>query len=183
MKNFERIAHDIDVKTALKQIEAYPELWDQHGARTGEGSPHHGVSDIWVRWRSLKELDAPQRYAEPHFAVFYPAWALLPALKPIVFGVAKIIEPVYLGGILITKIPPGGKVLPHDDRGGWHAHFMNKKVYIPLKSNPRCINRCEDEEISMRAGECYGFNNLLTHSVENDGDEERITLIICFRVE
>lgn len=183
MKHFELIDSGIDVSPLLSQIAAHPELWDQHGARRTPGSPHFDVPDIWVRYRAIEELTAAWKYAEPHFAAFYPAWDLLPALKPIVFDVMAKAKAVYLGGIFITKIPPGKSVLPHHDRGPWHAEFHNLKVYIPIQANDRCVNVCEEESVVMRAGECWSFNNLLTHSVHNNGNEDRMTLIICMRVE
>ena len=88
-----------------------------------------------------------------------------------------------LGGILLTKIPPGCQVKPHHDRGRWHAEFYNRKIYIPLKTNDRCVNHCEDESVVMGGGQAWWFDNLVTHSVVNDGDDERITAIICLRTE
>jgi uncharacterized cupin superfamily protein len=93
------------------------------------------------------------------------------------------VNAVYLGGILITRIPPGGCVKPHHDRGSWHAETMNTKVYVGLRSNPQCINRCEGEQIVIAPGDAVTFNNLLTHSVENNGETDRMTLIVCMRVE
>lgn len=183
MQHFVKIRSGIDVAPLLAQIEAHPELWDQRRERTSPESPHHGVSDLWVRYRAPVELKEPKDFAEPHFAVFYPAWSVLSAIKPIVFDLMARVEAVHLGGILITKIPAGGQVKPHHDRGGWHAEFFTTKVYVGLKSNPQCINRCENEEIVIGAGDAVIFNNLLTHSVENNGPTDRITAIICFRTE
>jgi hypothetical protein len=45
------------------------------------------------------------------------------------------------------------------------------------------VNHCEDESIVMQAGEAWMFDNLNIHSVENNGATERITAIICMRVE
>lgn len=181
---FLRVATGIDVSPLLAQIDAQPELWDQHSQRrTHDGSPHSAMRDIWVRYRAFDELTSPAAYGEPHFATFYPAWNKLPALRPIVFGLMAQAGAVYLGGILITRIPPGGKILPHHDRGSWHAEFHNAKVYVPLRSNSRCVNTCEDQSAVMMPGEAWYFDNLRTHSVENNGDQERITLIISMRVE
>lgn len=181
--HFDPVAYGFGVGEVLSQIEAQPELWNQHPERRAEDSPHYGVSDIWIRYRPLAELTSPEKFKEPHFAEFYPAWHALPALHPIVFQLMTITRAVYLGGILITKIPAGGRVLPHDDRGSWHAEFMNRKLYLPIKSNDDCVNFCEDEELVMMEGDVYSFNNLVTHSVENRGDTDRITAIICLRVE
>lgn len=183
MENFQLIDRDIDVRPALGEIMAQPELWNQHTQRkTAPGSPHSEMSDIWLRYRRFDELTDAKSYLEPHIAEFYPAWEKLPGVKDIVHRLMVKTDPVYLGGILITKIPPGGKIAPHHDRGGWHAEFHNLKLYVPLQSNEGCINICEGEREVMRAGEAWTFDNLRVHSVENNGDEDRITLIISMRV-
>jgi hypothetical protein len=183
MKQFEKIAADLPVSAVLAELDAHPELWNEHPERTSADSPHYGVPDIWVRFRPRHELTDAARFKGPHFAEFYPAWAALPSLHPIVFDLMARAKAVYLGGILITKIPPGGEVKPHHDRGGWHAEFHNHKVYVPLQSNDACVNHCEGESVVMRAGEAWSFDNLKVHSVRNDGETDRITAIICMRVE
>jgi len=91
-------------------------------------------------------------------------------------------EGVELGGVLITKIPAGKSILPHTD-DGWHANYYNTKIYIPLETNTNVINRCEDEYVCMNLGEAWYFNNMVEHEVRNEGDTDRITLIICIRCE
>lgn len=185
MRHFEKIATGIDVAPLRAQILAQPELWDAYAERRASPeSPHHGVPDIWVRFRARSELTEPQHYREPHFSVFYPAWRALPALQPIVFGLMAQARAVQLGGILITKIPPGGRVKPHSDAaGGWHPNFYNHKVYVPVMANDRCVNYCEDEAIVLRPGDASTFNNLLMHEVVNDGPTDRVTAIVCMRIE
>ena len=183
MKNFHRLAEGIPVDEACGQILAQPHLWDRDPERTVlPNSPHAQSSDIWLRFRAKQELTEPARYAEPHFAVFYPAWHDLPALHPIVFRIMAKVQAVYLGGILITKIPPGKVILPHVDTG-WHPEFMNCKAYVILQANDGCFNHCEDETVIMRPGEAWLFNNRVTHSVENRGEQDRIALITTMRVE
>lgn len=181
MTAFELIAEGIEVAPLLTQLEACPELWGQHPGRTREGSPHFGIPDIWVRYRARDEITEPAKANEPHFASFYPAWYDLPALHPIAFGLMTRLNATYLGGILITKIPAGKEVKPHTDLGGWHAQNMPLKVYVPLQSNPLCVNYCGGDSVVMKTGEAWSFDNLVEHSVVNGGDEDRITLICCFR--
>jgi hypothetical protein len=181
MKYFQKIA-DYDVSTLVTELDRQPELWN-HDARRTVNPIFADTSDIWIRYRDPRELTEPRHFAEPHFATFYQAWHALPSLRPIVFDLMHRVGAVYLGGILITKIPPRGAIKPHSDRGGWHAEWMNRKVYVPLRANERCVNKCGDESIIMRVGEAISFDNLVTHSVENNGDSERVTLIVCMRVE
>lgn len=135
-----------------------------------------------MRFRPIAELTSPEKFREPHFAEFYPAWHALPSLQPIVFDLMAKVQAVYLGGILITRISPGGKILPHDDIGSWHAEYHDCKVYVPLQANAQCVNHCLDESVVMQAGQAWIFNNLLTHSVDNDGETNRITAIVCMRL-
>lgn len=183
MRHFLRLAEGIDVSELAAELTAKPHLWNQRRERTFEASPHHGVDDIWIRYRALHELTEPAKYLEPHFAEFYPAWRELPSLHPIIFNLMAKVRATYLGGILITRIPPGGQVKPHHDRGSWHAETMNCKMYVPIEANPDCVNHCEDEQVVMRPGECWSFNNLVVHSVENRGKTPRVTAIICCKVE
>src|SRR6185295_6575277 len=109
MNNFLKISDGLDVTPLLTAIQRQPDLWDRHTIRkTRPGSPHVQMSDIWVRFRPISELTSPEKFNEPHFAEFYPAWYALPEMASIVFRIMAQVKAVYLGGILITKIPPGG---------------------------------------------------------------------------
>lgn len=184
VSNLVKLAEGIDIAPLLAELDAQPELWNQHPERTGTGSPHAGVDDLWLRYRAKDELTEPARYLEAFIPVFYPAWYALPSLRPIVMGLMGAIEAVQLGGVLMTRIPPGGEVKSHHDRGSWHAEFFNSKLYVVLRANDQCVNRSEGGESAvMRPGEAWTFDNQVVHSVENHGDCERVTLIACYRKE
>ena len=182
MPNLVKIAGGINVAPALAQLDAHPELWDQHTERRdADASPHSEMSDIWLRYRARAELTEPARYVEPFAQSFYPAWYVLTALHPIVGLLTTQLVPEELGGILVTRIPPGGVIRWHDDRGSWHAERMTTKVYVPLRANDRCVNYCGAERAVFKPGSAWTFNNLIGHAVENRGDTERITMIVCMR--
>lgn len=184
MQNFRIIREGIDVAPLRAQIEAHPEIWNERTNRTGfEGSPFAGSSDAWLRYRAPEELTETKSFKEPHWSANYPAWAALPAAQEIVFDLMWWARATHLGGVLLTKIPPGGKILPHDDRGSWHASAMNLKIYVPVMANDRCVNHCGGESLVIRVGQAVEFNNLITHSVENNGETDRVTLICCFRAD
>lgn len=183
MRNFQQIAAGVDVLPLLLAVYRQPDLWNANPARTAGGGPFAGTDDIWIRFRDPDELVSRESYAEPFTPFFYPAWYRLPQLRPIVYALIARCEAVQLGAILITRVPPGHSVKPHDDRGRWHAEFFGLKVYIPLMTNPACVSTCGDETCIMREGEGWAFPNTLTHSTVNDGDCDRITLITCMRVE
>lgn len=184
MSNFQKLPLIFDVQPLLGQLSDHPELWNQNPERKDAPcSPHAAMSDIWLRFRPKAELREPKHYGEPHIPTWYPSRRYLPAAEEISLTLMSYFRAVQLGGVLITKIPPGGRIAPHNDKGRWHPEFFNGKAYVPLKSNKGCLNICENDAIVMRAGECWTFDNLKEHSVENNGQEDRITLIICMRLE
>lgn len=183
MRYFNRVFEGLDVAPILAELDAQPDLWDAHSERrTAPNSPHAGMEDIWVRARGQDDLDSPNAFREPHWPVFYPAWSALPAIQPVVWALMGMTKAVQLGNVLITRIPPGQRILPHAD-SGWAPEWFTTKFYIVLKGNPDCINHCMDESVCMAAGEIWQFENRLTHSVENRGTTERMSLIVTMRVE
>lgn len=183
MKWFAQVDQGIDFSAALAQIDAHPDLWGVDPERTDfAGSPHYESKDIWLRFRPRRELNGPESFGEPHWAEFYPAWHALPALHPIVFHIMWRMHATYLGGILLTRMPPGSAILPHVDRG-WHPEWNNCKVYAILRANEDCINFCADERVIMRPGDLWAFENRVLHGVRNGGDTERVALIVTMRRE
>lgn len=84
-----------------------------------------------------------------------------------------------LGMVLITRIPPRGRVEPHID-SGWHAGYYAKYA-VQIKGNAGQAFHFDGESLSPEPGDLYTFDNSKLHWVTNDSDEERITCIICIR--
>lgn len=171
-----------------QQLEAHPELWNERQERTA-ALPFRGTSDIWVRAnddRPFRDGKKPWRqFNDEHYAIWYPAAMVLPSVRPLVAEVMAQVRSENLGSVLITKIPIGCSVKPHVDFG-WHREFFNVKVYVPIYSNSRVWN-CAGEgkfvdKINMMPGETWQFDNSVIHSVRNEGESDRVTLIISMRV-
>jgi uncharacterized RmlC-like cupin family protein len=186
MRNFQKITTWINVDPLNFLLKKNPELWDANTLRKqSDTSPHRAMQDIWVRYNddTLPRMTGDySAFNLPHFPVWYPCINELPMIRTICLDLMNKMGATHLGGVLITKIPPGGRIEPHID-SNWHAQFYNCKLYIPLQSNIECVNRCEDEFVVMTPGECWYFNNNVEHEVINSGKDDRITLIICMRVE
>lgn len=184
MRYFQQLAAGVDVLPLTLDLYRQPGLWDQHTARTvGDGPHSDGISDIWVRFRDPAQLTSHAAYAEPFVPVMYPAWSALPHLRPLVMGLMARLEAVQLGIVLITRIAPGKQARPHHDRGRWGAEFFNVKVAVPLATNDRCSNICEDEAVTMQLGTAWCFDNQVIHSTVNDGETDRVSLLVTVRVE
>jgi hypothetical protein len=180
LRHFIKLGEGVDTRQVLVALHHNENLWNQNPIRKiSAGSPHAEMDDIWVRYKDPKEVDINNR-ADMHFPVWLDAYYKLPQLRNIIFSVMAQCQAEHLGFVLITRIPPGCKVYPHKD-AGWHPEFYNTKVYVALQTNDKCVNRVEEESVVMKTGDVWYWDNLKEHDVINDGDEDRITLIICLR--
>lgn len=185
MNRFLKVAEGVDVRPLLSELDAHPELWNQFTARkVMPGSPHTGMSDIWVRYNNIRPFLARGNMAgfnDEHDGVWYPALEALPSLRAILFPLMQLVEGERIGGVLITRIPPGCGIDPHVD-ASWHVDYYDK-FYLSLKSRPGAEFCVEGESINPRPGDIYRFDNRVLHWVRNASDEDRITLIMCIRTE
>ena len=154
-----------------------PQLWNEHKERTEDpDSPHHGLDDIWVRF------GAPERVkdSQPHESVWYPSAKVLEC-KGLCLDVMRAVSGERLGGVLITRIPPGKECKPHKDPG-WHATTY-EKFAVQIASAPGQKFCFDNEELETRPGDLYWFDNQHTHWVLNPTEYERVTMIVCVRKE
>lgn len=188
MNHFRKIMSGLNVEPVIADLERHPYLWNQHTARRdATGSPHKQMSDIWLRYNDVAPYEAGQKpwaeFNDQHIAIWYPAWDLLESLQPLVRRVVNESSAWMIGGVLITKIPPGCVIEPHVDRG-WHVE-AHEKFYLQIKNAPGCVFGCEHggirEELSPEPGDVWLFDNRKLHWVRNDSDQDRITCIICVR--
>lgn len=178
MKKLQLLGSRLPVTKLQQELEANPALWDANTLRTAHpDSPHHGLSDIWARY-APPGVDS----SLPHTAIWYPAaTAALPSLQPICERILCAVGGSVLGGVLITRIPPGGECRPHIDKG-WHAgHY--EKFAVQVKSAPGQTFNVEELSLETSPGDLYTFDNSYLHWVLNPTAHERITLIVCIRRE
>jgi hypothetical protein len=172
----------VDVSVLVDEIDNQPELWDQYRLRTkayDSPNPHATIHDIWIRYNDWKHYNPkkPRDFHKQHDSVFYPAYYKLPAIRPHLFDLIRAVKATRLGGVLITRIPPGHSVGPHKDLG-WHAGYY-RKFAVQLKGGPQQGFHFDGETIIADAGEVYEFDNAHLHWVTNDSDRDRMTMIVC----
>jgi hypothetical protein len=175
------LASGLEVADAVGEILEHPEVWNTHRMRTDAyETPHKAVSDIWVRYNDWSNWTGDvQAFNGPHESVWYPVANKLPAVVELVAKVFDQVGGEELGGVLITKIPPGGEVKPHVD-GGWHAGYY-RKYAVQLQGNGEQAFCFEDSELRPEPGDLYTFDNSRLHWVTNNSDHDRMTLIVCIR--
>lgn len=84
----------------------------------------------------------------------------------------------YLLKAILTKLLKKKSIPTHVDSIN-ETFKVSRRIHIPLVTNDNCIFTVGDESINMKVGEIWEMNNdKLPHSVVNDGDEDRVHLII-----
>jgi hypothetical protein len=76
----------------------------------------------------------------------------------------------------LMKLDAGCEISSHVD---FNYHWFSRvRIHIPIITNPDVIFYCGDEELNMRAGDCWIFDNWRRHRVTNNSDQNRIHLVI-----
>lgn len=174
----------LDIKFDVSRLCDYLQscsLWDANPLRrTAPGSPHSQMTDIWARF-GAPNGDDYSVLGKEHDAVWYPFIDQLPDVKDIAFKLMALVNGERLGGVLITKLPAGSKIAPHVD-DGWHAGYYDK-IYVPIKNEKGSVFGFECGNIEPEAGTAWWFRNDVTHWVNNDSDQDRLSMIVCIKTD
>jgi hypothetical protein len=83
--------------------------------------------------------------------------------------------------VMLARLPAGGEVSRHSD--GEASHYIHK-IHVPLITNPETIFHVGKQSKHLPLGEIIEVNNKRTHSVINDGDQDRIHFIFeCYNMD
>lgn len=174
MRAFEFVGR-VNVIPLVLSLEAHPELWNEHSGRTDKKGPHAQVNDIWVRYNKIENFGA--RFNDEHTSVWYPCIHKIPFAATVARRVVEMVGGGKLGGVLITQLPPGGRVTKHID-SGWHAKHY-EKFFVNLSGNAEF---CFDSgTIHARDGDVYHFRNDVPHWVNNPSNRQSVRMIICIK--
>lgn len=183
MRNFLKIAEGVDVMPLLHQVKRNEALWNENKFRTEfPNTPHIDVDDIWVRFSSPDNCKDVGTIIGDGSPVWYPSALLLTEVQPLVLNLMRRVEAYELGRVLVTRIAPGGQILPHADKDGSYVHDIDRARYhIVLQGLPGSLYTTGDETVCMRTGEVWWFNALEVHHIENNSVDDRIHLLVDVR--
>ena len=185
MRNFQLIS-SIDIIPLQHAIIRQPDLWNQHTYRTTyKNTPHSEVDDIWIRYSDQERTSNPEdteSVQNDHGAVWYPAFSKLPESRPIILSLMNYVSAYELGRVVISRIKPGGKILPHADIDGDYVHLNDiARYHIIIQGLPGSMFYCGGEEVNMRTGEIWWFDAHKTHEIINNSSDDRIHLMVDLR--
>jgi len=152
--------------------------------KTAPNSPHREMEDIWVRFNDVTGFERSgdfSKIVDEHESIWYEM-DILPEVKTICNDIMNYCDGSRLGGVLITRLPSGKNIYPHNDKG-WHAEYY-QKYYIPIVNTVGSSFYFEDGDIKdPTEGDVWFFDNSFTHWVKNESDTDRIALIVCLKTD
>lgn len=189
MMNFQMLPQ-IDSTKLLLAIKRRPELWKEDTyLRDYPQGPFGEIESIMLRFPEKRvfeqesEVEAYKRgehFYDQHECVDYPAYAVLTEARPLVMGLMSYVGGERLGRVMVNKIAPGGRIYPHADTPE-HTDYYTR-FHIVLQSGAGCFIRAGDEQLEMRTGDVFWFNNKLEHEVVNNSNIDRISMVIDIKV-
>jgi hypothetical protein len=165
----------IDVTDFKNKIKELPnEIWDEHTLRQTVFKPHKHTQTLEIMW----DMDSLQtnKMGKIHSNYYKLDMELfLNKIKPIYelnYGKG------YFVRVLLVKLKSNTKIATHIDNG---ESLVNcKRTHIPIITNELVSFTINKEIKCLLEGEIWEIDNTKEHSVDNNGDEDRIHLIVDY---
>lgn len=179
MHYFYQLAGGVMVMPLMAQLARKPELWNADKARTAfEGTPHGSVDDILLRFGSTDIATA----ADDLEAADTLAMRKLRGAKDMARTVMNLVEGTRLGRVVITRLEPGKKILPHADVKGAYTDYYTR-YHVVLQGLPGSVFNCGDEAVQMKTGDIWWFDAKAEHSVINNSADDRVHMLVDVRID
>ena len=182
MNYFRRVMQGIDVAPLLAKVDAIPEPWprDPYWELHKKGSVLYAQTNLVLRY-----MPAPGHNR--------PILSDLPEARKILLDLMTTLGGAVLGNVVISRLRPGERIRSHIDkwqhrafdpvlRADYDVPLLYHRHQIPLHVAPGAMFRCGPyekkmtEELHMKPGEAWWFNNQAWHEVVNDSDQDRISM-------
>lgn len=173
MKYFRRVRSDIDPRPFLDEIAAIEDAWDASTGRQDKIKVQREALAIPIRGLRKSAIGARAR-RDVHESRWTTGSNRYPIVRQFLQRFARE-EDSLLGRAKIVCLPAGRRVYPHIDRGEYYA--VRNRFHLVLRSTHGSWLKAGDEEVRMREGELWWFDNKQVHEAFNDGDEDRIHMI------
>jgi hypothetical protein len=173
VRYFERLESGVDLAPILAEIERQPEAWLQQTGRQERSPAQRDTAAIPIRGLRKSRIHLRRR-RDVHESRFTGLSCNFPAAVSFIRLVA-LERDAELGRTKIVRLNAGARVQPHIDRGAYYA--CRDRLHLVLKSPAGSLLRAGDEEVRMREGELWWFDNKEIHEAFNEADVERIHLI------
>jgi len=171
MKYF-RLEHTkVDVAPILAELEQFPEAWSAQRGRQKIAVQREALA-IPIRGLRKSKIQGRKR-RDVHESRYTTISKRFPAVIHFIVNTAEQ-RKAKIARAKIVNLPPGKHVYPHIDRGNYYA--ARDRYHLVLDSAGSWM-RAGNEEVRMKTGELWWFDNKAEHEALNDSDQNRIHLI------
>lgn len=178
LRNFARLATDVDVRAMREELAHNEADWLISTVRQNTVRCQRETESIFLRTArrtdahtALEDVQTTQpALAAPHFPRTL-AW--LHAAADSLHG--------ELGRALFAKLRPQGQVYRHIDAGRYYA--CRRRFHLVIWSKEGSPMVCGSEEVLMREGEFWEFDNKKPHEAYNRSSTPRIHLVFDVQVK
>ncbi len=170
----------MDVAPITEALESNADLWNVNPDRmigfnmVGETQ----FDDIWIHMppsvAAMDRADVMADYARlSHGTMWHPAYYKLP-VKPILMELFSLVDGEAFGRVFISRMKPGATIFEHRDVD--LEAFT--RFHVALHNKSGAVFKCGGEEAEPAVGDFFWFDNSELHSVENNSNEDRLTMVV-----
>jgi aspartyl/asparaginyl beta-hydroxylase len=177
-KQYELIKSGIDPKELLDEIASVEGAWDIQKGRQNKISVQREAKSIPIRGLRKSKIAGRERI-DVHESRYTTTSRKLPLICNFLEKFAKEWDG-ELSRAKLVLLPPGHRVYAHIDRGEYY--WVRDRFHLVLQTGDQgSWMRTADEEIRMKTGELWRFNNKGMHEALNEGEIDRIHFIFDLR--
>ena len=173
MQYFRLIKENVDVQPYLDEIAGVPGAWDSNTGRQDKIAVQREAQAIPLRGL-VKSKIGDRKRRDVHESRYTSTSLKFMRIRGFLEALAEE-QGAELGRAKLVLLPPGNRVHPHVDRGAYYR--VRDRFHLILQSTLGSYMKSGDEEVRMRTGELWWFDNNALHEAYNDGDADRIHLI------
>ncbi|MDE0057276.1 MAG: aspartyl/asparaginyl beta-hydroxylase domain-containing protein [Defluviicoccus sp.] len=174
MLHFTRLAEGVDTEPFLAELDAEPELWLADTSRQRKVRCQRNTLNIFLRSPRKPLPPGAKNANDVHESRRARAAAKFPRTLAFCETVAAE-RGAALGRATLVALLPGSRVYPHVDAGAYYR--VRDRLHLVLRSAEGSPLNAGEEEVVMREGELWVFDNKVRHWAFNPSDEPRVHLI------
>lgn len=173
MNNFHFVGR-FDIRKVVTSLNAIPYVFSEETWRQkAQGTSHSDTETAFVRYPKVQTAFDVFESKEVENRELYGVLSIKNLIQEVALKIQR--TPAR---ILIARLAPGSKVLPHIDEGGYA--ISTERFHVALATNPNAYLHCGEEKVNIAEGECFWFNKHILHRAENSGSTSRMHLIMDF---
>lgn len=173
MKYFKKVRSNVAVEPFLTEIAGVNDAWANATGRQDKIAVQREALAIPLRGLR-KSMILGRARRDVHESRWTTGSVSFPVARAFLQDVSMELG-ADLSRAKIVCLPAGKRVYPHIDRGEYYR--LRGRYHFVLKSSAGSWLKASDEEVRMKEGELWWFDNDQMHEAFNDGDEDRVHMI------